>query len=64
MLPRQDLHLANAPIVTMIGMAIVSPWIDELEPDGLNAVAVLDALMIVAGSTFAGASLTPSENRA
>ena len=44
---------------------IVSPWVERLEPDGLNVAAILGVLMIVAGSTVAGRRpLTPTENRA
>ena len=63
---KAGLALGNVPIVALIGTAILSPWVDRLEPDGLNPAAVLGALMIVGGTAFAAqqAPLTSEENHA
>ena len=63
---KAGLALGNVPIVALIGTAIFSRWVDRLEPVGLNAAAILGALMIVAGTAFAArqAPLTSGENRA
>ena len=63
---KAGLALGNVPIVALIGTAILSPWVDRLEADGLNVIAILGALMIVGGTAFAArqAPLTPQENRA
>ena len=63
---KAGLALGNVPIVALIGTAILSSRVERLEPDGLNAAAILGALMIVGGTAFAAqqAPLTPEENRA
>ena len=50
---KAGLALGNVPIVALIGTAFLSPWVDGLEADGLNAAAILGALMIVGGTAFA-----------
>ena len=63
---KAGLALGNVPIVALIGTAILSPWVVGLEPDGLNTAAILGALLIVGGTSFAAqqAPLTPEKNRA
>ena len=63
---KAGLALGNVPIVALIGTAVLSPWVDRLQADGLNAAAILGALMIVVGTAFGSrqAPLTPEGNRA
>ena len=46
------LTIANIPLITLLCMYAFAGHVDQLEPENLNPLALLGAVLVVAGSAF------------